>query len=153
MQLTASRASLLQVHGVVGSKADEGTLRDIERRLAGVARTAEHASEGVRALTQSTSQRVDEHASAIQRLTLVSNQYWYWQPRTADILADRCIQLAGHVPTCNRQCTDRWQGGLRVAMSVNLDCLLPCSGHQQPHGGAAHTVHSQEHDRGEREAG
>lgn len=31
----------------------------------------ESASEGVRALTQSTGKRVDEHAAAIQRLTLV----------------------------------------------------------------------------------
>eukprot|EP00983_Pelagomonas_calceolata_P048242 1140975-Pelagomonas_calceolata.AAC.1 len=31
---------------------------------------AESASEGVRALTQSTGKRVDEHAAAIQRLTL-----------------------------------------------------------------------------------
>lgn len=32
---------------------------------------ADQASEGVRALTQSTYKRVDEHAAAIQRLTLV----------------------------------------------------------------------------------
>lgn len=55
----------------MSSKADEGALREVERRVVGVARTAEHASEGVRGLTQSTYKRVDEHASAIQRLTLV----------------------------------------------------------------------------------
>jgi hypothetical protein len=55
----------------VPQQADEGSVREVERRMAALQRQADHASEGVRALTQSTYKRVDEHASAIQRLTLV----------------------------------------------------------------------------------
>lgn len=56
------------------SKVDESMVRDLGRALAIVQRQTEHASEGVRALTQSTYKRVDEHASAIQKLTIVSER-------------------------------------------------------------------------------
>ncbi|KAF5839175.1 hypothetical protein DUNSADRAFT_1402 [Dunaliella salina] len=44
---------------------------------------AESASEGVRALTQSTGKRVDEHAAAIQRLTLAVNSHMDERPTSS----------------------------------------------------------------------
>lgn len=62
---------LSELAAALSCKADEGGLRDAERRLAGLTRQVEGNSEGVRCLSSSTYKRVDEHASAIQRLTLV----------------------------------------------------------------------------------
>ncbi|MEW5304185.1 MAG: hypothetical protein WDW36_006815 [Sanguina aurantia] len=61
---------LSELAAALSCKADEGGLRDAERRLAALTRQVEGNSEGVRCLSSSTYKRVDEHASAIQRLTL-----------------------------------------------------------------------------------
>ena len=55
----------------LSSRASGGDLMELERRLAGLQRQTDAASEGIKGLTSSTYKRVDEHASAIQRLTLV----------------------------------------------------------------------------------
>lgn len=53
------------------SKADDGAARDLERRLAAVARQQDVTGEGLRTLTATAFKRLDEHASGIQRLTMV----------------------------------------------------------------------------------
>lgn len=47
-------------------------MREAERKLAALQRQADANAEGLRALTGGSFKRLDEHASAIQRLTLVS---------------------------------------------------------------------------------
>lgn len=53
-------------------QADDAALREVERKAAGTARQADANAEGLRTLTGGTFKRLDEHASAIQKLTLVS---------------------------------------------------------------------------------
>eukprot|EP00798_Chlamydomonas_sp_ICE-L_P016295 gene16295-22483_t len=52
------------------SSADESAVHELDRRLSSLQRQCDHNSEGVRTVTNNTYKRVDEHASAIQRLTL-----------------------------------------------------------------------------------
>ena len=63
---------LQDVTSAAAGKLDLAAAQSIELRLEAVERAAERSSEGVRQLTSSTYKRVDEHASAIQRLSLVS---------------------------------------------------------------------------------
>jgi hypothetical protein len=58
-------------HPPLGPQADDALVRDLERRTASLGRQTDLAAEGLRALSASTHKRADEHASAIQRLTLV----------------------------------------------------------------------------------
>ncbi len=71
-RLAAAERAVLELGGQLGAKADDGALREVVRALGALQRQADHASEGVRTLTQTTYRRVDEHAGAIQKLTLVS---------------------------------------------------------------------------------
>ena len=55
----------------LSSRVSEGDLMEVQRKVAALQRQGESASEAIRGLTTSTYKRVDEHASAIQKLTLV----------------------------------------------------------------------------------
>ncbi|KAG1671080.1 hypothetical protein FOA52_000752 [Chlamydomonas sp. UWO 241] len=63
----------------------EPALHELERRLAVVARASEGAGESVRSLTSTTFKRVDEHAAAIQRLTLAMSTNIEDRPTTAAV--------------------------------------------------------------------
>ena len=69
-RLATAERGLQEVAAGLAGKVSEGAAQELERRLAAVQRQADHSSEGVRTLTNTTYKRVDEHASAIQRLTL-----------------------------------------------------------------------------------
>ena len=75
-QLSAIQQQLQEVASAASGKLDLAAAKGLELRLEAVERSAERSSEGVRQLTSSTYKRVDEHASAIQRLTLVRAVLW-----------------------------------------------------------------------------
>ena len=70
-RLAALERQVGEVQPRLASKASEASLLELERRLAAVQRQADECVDGIKSLTNSTYKRVDEHASAIQRLTLV----------------------------------------------------------------------------------
>lgn len=64
-------------------QADDSLARDLERRVAALCRQQDITSEGLRSLSGTAMKRADEHASAIQRLTLVGGAQgragqWGW---------------------------------------------------------------------------
>jgi hypothetical protein len=88
---------LQEVTSAAAGKLDLAAAQSLELRLEAVERTAERSSEGVRQLTSSTYKRVDEHASAIQRLTLVRCTPARWQT---------CTQTGTHItsPRSHHSC-------------------------------------------------
>ncbi|KXZ43812.1 hypothetical protein GPECTOR_80g172 [Gonium pectorale] len=62
--------AMTELTASLGSKADDALLRELERRIANLARQTDVTGEGLRSLSASAFKRADEHASAIQRLTL-----------------------------------------------------------------------------------
>ena len=55
----------------MATKADDAVTRDLDRRIAALARQQDVTGDGMRTLTSTVFKRIDEHASAIQRLTMV----------------------------------------------------------------------------------
>lgn len=76
-------------------QADDGAMRELERKLASASRQVDASAEGLRTLTGGAFKRLDEHASAIQKLSMVrSPRSKLRQGRLAD-LAVTLIEL-GH---------------------------------------------------------
>ena len=70
-KLAQLERALTDLGAHVSSKADDAAARELERRVAALARQADVTGEGMRTLTATAFKRLDEHASGLQRLTMV----------------------------------------------------------------------------------
>ncbi|GAX79996.1 hypothetical protein CEUSTIGMA_g7436.t1 [Chlamydomonas eustigma] len=69
-RLETLERSAAEVNAALASKVSEADLMDLGRQVAALQRQSDASAEGIRVLTNTTYKRVDEHASAIQKLTL-----------------------------------------------------------------------------------
>ena len=114
---------------------------EVERRLVGLQRQADASTEGIKALTNTTYKRVDEHASAIQKLTLVR----------ADRGGVKNV-VSGYSSLTLDLCWTSFDTPDLSSTLVGSDVLITPShpyhapsGHQLPHGGQTHDLCSTSH--------
>ncbi|GFR52020.1 hypothetical protein Agub_g14444 [Astrephomene gubernaculifera] len=69
-KLASLDRAITDINTQLSAKTEEAQTRELERRIAAMARQQDVTSEGLRSLSSTAFKRSDEHASAIQRLTL-----------------------------------------------------------------------------------
>ncbi|KAG2490275.1 hypothetical protein HYH03_011227 [Edaphochlamys debaryana] len=84
-KIAALDRAVQDLHGLASGKADDALARDLERRLASLSRQADVTAEGLRSLSSTAFKRADEHASAIQRLTLAVTGNLEERPTTTTV--------------------------------------------------------------------
>lgn len=82
-------------------QADDGAMRELERKLASASRQVDASAEGLRTLTGGAFKRLDEHASAIQKLSMVrSPRSKLRQGRLADLAVIELGHSNGVIGSC-----------------------------------------------------
>ncbi|GLC44469.1 hypothetical protein PLESTM_001603300 [Pleodorina starrii] len=84
-KLASLERTIADMTASIGSKADDTVTRDMERRVAALARQHDVTAEGLRNLSTTAFKRADEHASAIQRLTLAVSSNLEERPTTTAV--------------------------------------------------------------------